>query len=134
MEENLKNSELFMERAKRSFERALKAFEVGLHALVVHEAYYTAFHASKAYLFLFGADPETHKGLKQLMNMYLFRDEKFRRLARVLDELFSLRQSVDYDALGDLVDEKIASRALELAKTFLKNLEELIENIKKELL
>ncbi len=131
--DKLRLSELFEEKAKRFLEGARKSLEYEDYAGAVHKAYYSVFHLSKAYLFLLGEDPETHRGLKHLMSIYLFIQPEYKRLAKIFDKLYSLRQESDYDALGDLLEPESAREAIGDAELYHKVLLELIYALRENL-
>ncbi|MEJ7553507.1 MAG: HEPN domain-containing protein [Aquificaceae bacterium] len=131
--DKLRLSELFEEKAKRFLEGAKSAMNYGDYSGAVHKAYYSIFHLSKAYLFLLGEDPETHRGVKHLMNLYLFIQPQYRKLARIFDLLYTLRQESDYDVLGDLLELERVEEAIKLAEEYHKILFELIASLRKNL-
>lgn len=132
--DKLRLSELFEEKARCFLRGAKQALDYGDYAGAVHKAYYSVFHLSKAYLFLLGEDPETHRGLKHLMSLYLFIQPQYRKLARIFDRLYTLTQESDYDVLGDLLEPETVKEAIEDAEEYHRILLEVLNALRKNLL
>lgn len=103
-------------------EQALRASEVllreGLHADAISDAYYAAFHASRALLLSVGEEPRTHRGVLHRLNVLFVQTGKLdsRHLA-ALARAQNDRASADYETEATFTREEVeeeiaAARAL----------------------
>ncbi len=129
----LEYADMHLSKAERHLQRAKKLLSLGIYPPAVHEAYYAVFHSSKAYLFLLGEDPQTHKGVRQLMNLYLFKEKDYYELSKIYDYAIHMRQRADYDVFGDFIEEEEARELLDKAELYIKRLKGLVEDIKSKL-
>ncbi len=125
----LKYAEMHLSKAQRHLQRAKQLFELGIYPSAVHEVYYSVFHSSKAYLFLLGEDPQTHKGVRQLMNLYLFKEKKYVSLSKIYDQAMYMRQRTDYDVIGDFIDREECEKLLKDVEIYVGKLGEIIQNL-----
>ncbi|MEJ7619644.1 MAG: HEPN domain-containing protein [Aquificaceae bacterium] len=125
----LKYAEMHLSKAQRHLQRAKQLFEIGMYPPAVHEAYYSVFHSSKAYLFLLGEDPQTNKGVRQLMNLYLFKEKKYFSFSKIYDQAMYMRQRADYDVIGDFIDREECEKLLKDVEIYMEQLEKIIQNL-----
>ncbi len=123
----LRYAQMHMSKAQRHLQRAKQLHDLNIYTSAVHEAYYAVFHASKAFLFLFGEDPQTHKGVRQLMNLYLFKEKEYMKLAKIYDEAMHMKQRADYDVIGDFIEKDECEKLLKDVEFYVESLKELIE-------
>ncbi len=116
-EEKLKLSELHYEKAKEILKELEVLSRERLFLTLANRAYYLVFNASKSLLILYGKDPVSHKGVRQLLHLH-FSNE--RELLSIFDELMEYRQKVDYDVFVSHKDisENKAQELAQKAKRF----------------
>ncbi|MCS7184044.1 MAG: HEPN domain-containing protein [Patescibacteria group bacterium] len=86
----------------------------------------------RALLILECTSPETHSGVRILINLRFIRAKKLSPLInKQFDFLYRLRTDIDYSDFVS-VTEKEAKESLSIAKKTLKNIEDLIRKISKD--
>ena len=89
-------------------------------------SYYSIYYATQALLLSQNLDASTHKGTIRLFGQHFVKTGQFSsEFAKILSDAYELRQLSDYDAdfTGTLAE---AERILELAKTFVAEVEQLL--------
>ncbi len=128
LDEKLKLSELYCKKAMEIFRELETLKKEGFFLTLANRAYYAVFNMSKSILSLYGKDPVSHKGVRQLLHIHLYEE---RDLLKTFDELMEYRQKTDYDVFvsNEDISEKTADEILKKTEKFLKRAHELREDI-----
>lgn len=109
-------------RAKESVEEALLMAQAGHWNTAASRLYYACFYAVSAYLILKDIDSSSHKGVKTSFNKELIKSGLLPlTFGQLYNNLFSLRQDVDYRDYSDVSKEKVLA--------MIKEVEDLIHEI-----
>ena len=133
VDEKLRLTELYFRKGTEILDELKTLYKDGLYLTLANRAYYAVFNMAKSLLIIYGKDPVSHKGVRQLLHLH-FNDE--RNLLSIFDELMEFRQKVDYDVfmtMKDISDQR-ASEILHKTETFFglasRIRERLISNLK----
>ena len=87
-----------LERAEDSIKEAKYTYDASMYNLATNRLYYTCFYAASALLIYDGVESSTHSGVKtQFSKLYILTDVFSRELGTILNVLFNLRYSTDYE-------------------------------------
>lgn len=114
------------ERSKEAFADARVLFEQKSFASSVNRSYYAIFHALRAVTALDGFDSGKHSGVIAYINKMYVKEGIFnRKLSKILDTAFRLREKADYDDFfivsADAAEEQLikASTVMEMILPYL---------------
>lgn len=111
-------------RAKESVEEAVIMTQTSHWNTATSRLYYACFYAVSAYLILKDIDSSSHKGVKTSFNKQLIKPGLLPlAYGQLYNNLFSLRQDVDYRDYNDVSKEKVL--------VMIKEVEELVNEIEK---
>jgi len=134
IEEKIRLTDLYYQKSKEILEELQTLYKDRLYLTLANRAYYAVFNMSKSLLIIYGKDPVSHRGIRQLLHLHFGRE---RQLLSIFDELMEFRQKVDYDVFTTVRDisQETAERILKQAETFVELASELrnrlIANLKK---
>ena len=117
-----------LERAYKSLEEALYLSEGGYYNAAVNRLYYACYYAAVALLLKNDISAQTHSGVKTMLGLHFVSKGKLPTSAsNTCATLFEKRHSGDYD---DFIycDQKMVDALYPEAKTFIEQVNELIEN------
>lgn len=118
---------LRLKLAKEKIKAANVLMENKNYRDTISRAYYAIFYAAKALLLYHGQDPHTHKGVDILFRKfcatYKKPDESYAKIFSVMREA---RLNADYKEKVRLT-EKDAQEAIDMAQSFLKEIQSLIK-------
>lgn len=110
-------------KAQEKMQSAKLLFANGIYDDSVSRAYYAAFHAVSAVLFLNGFSFSSHSQTIGAFNREFVRTEIFpAHFSKSLHFLFDKRESGDYD-IDKSIDEKIATQCLKEAEDILSSIQ-----------
>ena len=117
VDEKLRLTELYFRKGTEILDELKTLYKDGLYLTLANRAYYAVFNMAKSLLIIYGKDPVSHKGVRQLLHLH-FNDE--RNLLSIFDELMEFRQKVDYDVFMTVreINEETAQEVLQKAETF----------------
>lgn len=99
-----------LERAEDSINEAKYTYDASMYNLATNRLYYACFYAASALLIHDGVEASTHSGVKtQFSKLYILTDVFSRELGTILNILFNLRHSTDYE---DFINSDAATVAL----------------------
>ena len=99
-----------LERAEDSINEAKYTYDASMYNLATNRLYYACFYAASALLIYDGVEASTHSGVKtQFSKLYILTDVFSRELGTILNILFNLRHSTDYE---DFINSDAATVAL----------------------
>jgi uncharacterized protein (UPF0332 family) len=102
-------------RAKESVEEAVIMAQTGHWNTATSRLYYACFYAVSAYLILKDIDSSSHKGVKTSFNKELIKSGLLPlTFGQLYNNLFSLRQDVDYRDYSDVSKEKVLAMIKEV--------------------
>ena len=117
-----------LERAYKSLEEALYLSEGGYYNAAVNRLYYACYYAAVALLLKNDISAQTHSGVKTMLGLHFVSKGKLPiSTSNTFATLFEKRHSGDYD---DFIycDQKMVDALYPEAKTFIEQVNELIEN------
>ena len=108
-------SQYRLERAKEVYRDSETLIKQKSFASSVNRSYYAIFHALRAVTALDGFDSSKHSGIISYMNREYVKTGVFeKRLSKILDTAFRLREKADYDDFF-IVSSDAAREQLEMA-------------------
>jgi len=118
-----------MRKAKDKLESAWILFRNSKFEDAVSRAYYAAFFAASAVLYLLGEVPKSHDGLIHLFGLKVIREGLVdKKYGRILSKLREARESSDYSLYTFFEKEEVLS-LLNDAEAFIKEMERLINSM-----
>lgn len=90
--------EMKIEKAYRAYTEAKGVVALGYWETIANRLYYAAYNAATALLVANGDDAQTHSGIIRLFGLRFIKPGLLPpEMARILHQLFALRQTGDYD-------------------------------------
>ena len=123
-----------LERAEDSIKEAKYTYDASMYNLATNRLYYACFYAASALLIYDGVEASTHSGVKtQFSKLYILTDVFSRELGTILNILFNLRHSTDYE---DFINSDAATVALYMprAENFVQSIRDRINKLDPEYL
>ena len=123
-----------LERAEDSIKEAKYTYDASMYNLATNRLYYGCYYAASAMLIYDGIEASTHSGVKtQFSKMYILTDVFPRELGTILNVLFNLRHSTDYE---DFINSDAATveMYLPLVEKFVQSIRNRIDEIDPEYL
>lgn len=123
-----------LERAEESIKEAKYTYEASMYNLATNRLYYACYYAASALLIFDGVEASTHNGVKtQFSKLYILTDIFPRELGTILNVLFNLRHSTDYE---DFINSDAATVTmyLPLVENFVQSIQNKIDEVDPEYL
>jgi len=124
------NSEIkdLIKKANRYLKSAEMLLNDGDYDSCLSRCYYAMFYVTEGLLFTKGLKASSHKGVISLFGKHFIKTGIFREeLGRALRRAYDLRQKGDY-ATGLIVTKEEADRYLQIAKDFINEIVNYLEN------
>ena len=123
-----------LERADDSIKEAKYTYEASMYNLATNRLYYACYYAASSLLIFDGMEASTHSGVKtQFSKLYILNDIFPRELGTILNVLFNLRHSTDYE---DFINSDAATVTMymPLVEKFVKSIRDRINTLDPEYL
>lgn len=97
-----------LEKATRTFEQAVGNINLGYWEVIANRLYYAAYYAVSALLIANRLSAHTHNGVIQVFGLNFIKNQIIpSEYGKLYSQLFSLRQTGDYDDTYDLSEEDV---------------------------
>jgi len=117
-----------LEKAVNTISEIPVLMENKFYRTAANRLYYACFYAASALLINDGFETHTHKGVKVLLGLNYIKENKIeKQFGKTYDQLFSLRQTGDYEDWISIEEEDVNS-IFEPAQNFIKEVEKYINN------
>lgn len=117
-----------IEKSFQNFKEAEDVFALGHYSLCANRLYYSTFHMACALLIKDGLSTHTHAGMLRLINQHFVKTSILdRQDARLISNLFSMRQQGDYGDTFDYEKDEILS-LIPMTQSLLNKIKNLIKN------
>ncbi|MHA1239130.1 MAG: HEPN domain-containing protein [Candidatus Odinarchaeia archaeon] len=127
-ENRLKIAEEHLKRAKRALQSAKTLMDTGMFEDAVGRAYYGAFHAAYALLYLLGETPYSHKGLHMLFGLKVVKTNLIPpKYGRYLSKLSSYREVADYSVFTFISRDDVVE-SIKMAEEFVGEVEKVVKD------
>jgi len=126
---NISLSKARLQNAEEKIRFANQIMEIGDYKTVANRAYYAVFSAMRAVLALDGFDSKKHSGIiGEFRKSYIKTGCFPAEMSDIIDSLFSVRQSSDYDDFYLISREEVTDQ-LEKSKYFVSKIKEYLNTI-----
>ena len=97
-----------LENARTTFAEVPFHMENKFYKTAANRLYYACYYAASALLINDGYEAHTHSGVKTLLGLHYFNQEKLdMSFAKMYRQLFNLRQTCDYEDLAKIDEEEV---------------------------